>query len=88
MNNRPRNLHKRMPNGLKRLDLKIIPPKVKVLSPAAVGKDNVVSIITTPIYLEGIYSDSSVFCKLIAPSAFQPADKRWPDVEVQIMVGN
>jgi diadenylate cyclase len=78
----------KLPNGLKILDLKIIPPKVKVLSPAAVGKDNVASIITTPIYLEGIYSDSSVFCKLIAPSAFQPADKRWPDVEVQIKVGN
>jgi len=78
----------KLPNGLKILDLKIIPPKVNVLSPAAVGKDNVVSIITTPIYLEGIYSDSSVFCKLIAPSAFQPADKRWPDVEVQIKVGN
>ena len=78
----------KLPNGLKILDLKIIPPKVKVLSPAAVGKDNVVSIITTPIYLESIYSDTSVFCKIIAPSAFQPADKRWPDVEMQIKVGN
>jgi len=78
----------KLPNGLKILDLKIIPPKVQVLSPAAVGKEDVTSIITTPIYLEGIYTDSSVFCKLIAPSAFQPADKRWPDVEVQIKVGN
>jgi diadenylate cyclase len=78
----------KLPNGLKILDLKVIPPKVKVLSPAAVGKQQVASIITTPIYLEGIYSDANVFCKIIAPSAFQPAAKRWPDVEVQIKVGN
>lgn len=78
----------KLPDGLKILDLKVIPPKVKVLSPAAVGKQQVASIITTPIYLEGIYSDANVFCKIIAPSAFQPAEKRWPDVEVQIKVGN
>ncbi len=78
----------KLPDNLKILDLKIIPAKVKVLSPAAVGKDNAASIITTPIYLEGIYNDTSVFCKIIAPSAFQPAEKRWPDVEVQIKVGN
>jgi diadenylate cyclase len=78
----------KLPNGLKILDLKIVPAKVKVLSPAAVGKDNAAGIITTPIYLEGIYNNASVFCKIIAPSTFQPADKRWPDVEVQIKVGN
>jgi uncharacterized protein (TIGR00159 family) len=78
----------KLPSGLKILDLKIMPAKVKVLSPAAAGKDKAASIITTPIYLEGISSDASVFCKIIAPSAFQPADKRWPDVEVQIKVGN
>ena len=78
----------KLPDNLKILDLKIVPAKVKVLSPAAVGKDNAASIITTPIYLESIYNDTSVFCKIIAPSAFQPAEKRWPDVEVQIKIGN
>jgi len=78
----------KLPNGLKILDVKIIPAKVKVLSPAAAGKSSAASIITTPIYLQGIYSDASVFCKIIAPSAFQPVEKRWPDVEVQIKVGN
>jgi hypothetical protein len=46
------------------------------------------ALITTPIYLESIYSDTSVYCKIIARSTFQPAEKRWPDVEVQIKVGN
>jgi diadenylate cyclase len=78
----------KLPDNLKILDLKIIPAKIKVLSPAAADKDKVTSILTTPIYLESIYNDTSVFCKIIAPSAFQPAEKRWPDVEVQIKVGN
>jgi len=78
----------KLPNSLKILDLKIIPAKVKVLSPAAAGKDKGAGIITTPIYLESIYDDASVFCKIIAPPAFQPAEKRWPDVEVKIRVGN
>ena len=78
----------KLPLGLKILDLKIVPDKVKVLSPAAGGRDNAAAIITTPIYLESIYTDTSVFCKIISPSAFQPAEKRWPDVEVQIKVGN
>ena len=46
-----------------------------------------IDVITTPIYLEGIYNDTSLFCKIIAPPAVQPADKRWPDVEVVIKVG-
>jgi len=47
----------------------------------------VVSTITTPIYLESIYNDTKIFCKIIAPPAVQPTDKRWPDVEVVIKVG-
>ncbi|UCD77015.1 MAG: diadenylate cyclase [Desulfobacterales bacterium] len=77
----------KLPGGLKVLELKMVPERVKVLSPAAAGKDKVSSVITTPIYLESIYNDTSVFCKIIAPSAVQPVEKRWPDVEVQIKVG-
>jgi hypothetical protein len=48
---------------------------------------NTVSLITTPIYLESIYNNTNIFCKIIAPPAVQPVDKRWPDVEVVIKVG-
>jgi hypothetical protein len=46
-----------------------------------------VKVITTPIYLDSIYNDAKIFCKVIAPPAIQPANKQWPDVEVEIKVG-
>ena len=77
----------KLPGGLKITEIKMIPPKVKVLSPEANGKKKAIDVITTPIYLESIYNDTSLYCKIIAPPAVQPADKRWPDVEVVIKVG-
>jgi hypothetical protein len=41
-------------------------------------------VLTTPIYLESISTDSKLFCKVIARPSIQPAAKRWPDVEVFI----
>ncbi len=29
---------------------------------------------------------TTVFCKIIAPPAIQPVDKRWPDVQVTVEV--
>jgi hypothetical protein len=63
------------------------PKKVKVLSPAADKKSTPVNIITTPIYLESIKNDTIIYCKIVAPPAVQPIDKRWPDVEVSIVIG-
>jgi hypothetical protein len=55
--------------------------------PISAGKSQALNVITTPIYLESIYNDTNIYCKIIAPPAAQPADKRWPDVEVVIQVG-
>jgi uncharacterized protein (TIGR00159 family) len=77
----------KLPGKMKILQIKVIPNKVKVLSPAAHRKDNVFNVITTPIYLESIYNDTKIYCKIIAPPTVHPADKRWPDVEVVIKVG-
>ena len=78
----------KLPDSRKIQSMTIIPPKVKVFSPAESSKDKIVSLITTPIYLDGIYSSTSIFCKIIAPPAIQPVEKRWPDVEVVIKVSN
>ncbi|MBT8368649.1 MAG: DNA integrity scanning protein DisA nucleotide-binding domain protein [Deltaproteobacteria bacterium] len=43
--------------------------------------------VRLPVYLESIYNDTNIFCKIMAPPAVQPVDKRWPDVEVVIKVG-
>lgn len=76
----------KLPANRKIQSMEIIPPKVKVSSPAEKNKDQIVSLITTPIYLESIYSNTSIFCKIIAPPSIQPVEKRWPDVEVVITV--
>ena len=72
---------------MKILAIEVIPKKVKVLSPVAEGKNKVLNVITTPIYLESIYNDTKIYCKIIAPPTVQPTDRRWPDVEVLIKVG-
>jgi uncharacterized protein (TIGR00159 family) len=77
----------KLPVGLKIIKIEVIPQKVKVLSPKADGRPKAVDVITTPIYLESIYNDTSLYCKIIAPPAVQPTEKRWPDVEVVIKVG-
>jgi hypothetical protein len=77
----------KLPGGMKMISIEVVPARVKVLSPVSTGKSHAVSVITTPIYLESIYNDTNIFCKIIAPPTVQPADKRWPDVEVSIKVG-
>jgi len=76
----------KLPNNLKILSMEIIPARVKVLSPR-IGRQHIpINVITTPVYLESIAGDTSIFCKVIAPAAAQPANGSWPDVEVVIKV--
>jgi diadenylate cyclase len=77
----------KLPGGMKILSIAVVPEKVKVHSPVSAGKNKALNVITTPVYLESIYNDTNIFCKIIAPPAVQPVDKRWPDVEVIIKVG-
>ena len=76
----------KLPNGLKIRSIKVTPEKVKVLSPATQGEDKSISVTTTPIYLDSISNETRLYCKIVAPPAVQPLDKRWPDVEVIITV--
>jgi diadenylate cyclase len=73
-------------SGLTIRSIDVKPNKVKVISPSAAGDGNVISVTTTPIYLESITKDHKILCKIIAPQTIQPVDKRWPDVEVTISV--
>lgn len=77
----------KLPGGMRIISIEVVPEKVKVHSPVSAGKNKALNIITTPVYLESIYNDTNIFCKIIAPPAVQPVDKRWPDVEVIIKVG-
>jgi uncharacterized protein (TIGR00159 family) len=77
----------KLPGKMKILSIEVIPEKVTLRFPVKEGKKKVVSVITTPIYLESIYIDTKIYCKIIAPPTVQPLEKRWPDVEVEIKVG-
>ena len=77
----------KLPDGLKIRTVEVRPETVKVLSPASEGKGQTLTVSTTPIYLGSITEDTRLLCKIVAPPAVQPADKRWPDVEVTIAVG-
>jgi diadenylate cyclase len=74
----------KLPNGLKLQSAVVNPSTVKVLSPVDQNKPG--NVMTTPIYLENLKEDAVIYCKIIAPPALHPVDKRWPDVEVTITV--
>jgi hypothetical protein len=76
----------KLPGGLKIHSIELKPEKLRVFSPVTNVKTQAVSVITTPIYLESIYEDTKLFCKIIAPPTVHPAEKRWPDIEVTISV--
>ena len=75
-----------LPSGLTIGSVVVKPDKVKVISPSFDGNGNTVNVTTTPIYMESITKNRNILCKIIAPQTIQPADKRWPDVEVIISV--
>jgi diadenylate cyclase len=76
----------KLPPGLELVSIEVSPRKIKVLTPTSANRRGEISLITTPIYMEGIKEDTTIFCKIIGPSHIQPADKRWPDVQVEIRV--
>ena len=78
----------KLPGGRKIQSIELKPEKLKVFSPVTSGNAQAVNVMTTPIYLESIYEDTKLYCKIIAPPAVQPTEKRWPDIEVLITVKN
>ena len=77
----------KLPDGLKIRSLEVKPEKIKVFSPASDEMDKLISLTTTPIYLNNIYETTTIYCKIIALPAVQPKEKRWSDVVVRITVG-
>ncbi|MDH3721463.1 MAG: diadenylate cyclase [Desulfobacteraceae bacterium] len=77
----------KLPGGLKIRSLEVKPGKVKVFSPTSDEMDKLISLTTTPIYLNNIYENTTIYCKIVALPAVQPKEKRWPDVVVVITLG-
>ena len=77
----------KLPAGLKLTSMVVRPPKISVLAPEAGRGEPAPSVTTTPIYLDSIRESTKILCKIIAQPSVRPAEKRWPDVEVEINVG-
>ncbi|NLZ18164.1 MAG: hypothetical protein GX087_10610 [Desulfobulbaceae bacterium] len=76
----------KLPAGLKLKKVTLIPEGVEVVMPKTKNDRDSYKILTTPIYLDSITTDSRIFCGIIARPSIQPLAKRWPDVEVVIEV--
>ena len=74
----------KLPGNLKIKKITVTPDTVLVTVPVIREERNGDEVLTTPIYLESISTDSRLFCKVIARPSIQPVAKRWPDVEVFI----
>jgi uncharacterized protein (TIGR00159 family) len=74
----------KLPGNLKIKKITVSPETVLVTVPVTKEEKELDEVLTTPIYLESISTDSRLFCKVIARPSIQPVAKRWPDVEVFI----
>ncbi len=74
----------KLPGSLKIKKITVSPETVLVSIPVSKEGKAINEVLTTPIYLESIATDSKLFCKVIARPSIQPVAKRWPDVEVYI----
>lgn len=75
-----------LPAGLKMISVLSRPPTIHVLAPEADLGEAAPSVTTTPVYLDSIRESTKILCKIIAPPSVRPAQKRWPNVEVEIKV--
>ena len=75
----------KLPGNLKIKRITVTPETVLVTIPVTTKNERITEeVLTTPIYLESISTDSRLFVKVIARPSIQPVAKRWPDVEVFI----
>ncbi len=76
----------KLPGGLKLKKVSVSPETVLVTLPKVKKGQGAFKILTTPIYLDSISADSSIFCGVAARPAIQPVSKSWPNVEVRVEV--
>ena len=76
----------KLPGGLKLKKVSVSPETVLVTMPKVKKGQGAFKILTTPIYLDSISADSSIFCGVAARPAIQPVSKSWPNVEVRVEV--
>ena len=72
--------------SLRIVTVNINPAKIKARVRSDNSDNKNLVLMTTPIYLENIKASTTIYSKIVAPPRIQPADEKWPDVEVFIKV--
>lgn len=75
-----------LPPGWKLQSVTVKPASVRAITPVGAEASAEPSVTTSPIYLQGISASAVLYAKIVAPPSFQPVDRRWPDVEVHVVV--
>lgn len=75
-----------LPKGFSLVSIEVKPDNLSVFLPSENTDKKYKTITTTPIYLDNIRDATTLYCKIISPPAIQPIEKRWPDVEVIVIV--
>jgi diadenylate cyclase len=75
-----------LPNGLEIQSITTVPDKVEAFLPSGESGEASRTLTTTPVYLNNIQKDTTLFCKVVAPPTVQPVEKSWPDVTVLIKI--
>lgn len=75
-----------LPDGFKIDSLYIIPRSITVRAKVDTFQQDSVTLLTTPIFLETIKTNTRIACNLIAPAKIEPLSNRFPDVEVFITI--
>ncbi len=76
----------KFPEGVVLVSVRTKPEKITAFLPSEETGTLPKNLTTTPIYLDNIHQDTTLFCKIIAPPSIQPVEKRWPDVTVFVSV--
>ena len=76
----------KLPDGFVLKRVSVVPEQLEVLAPPLPSGSKPYTLATTPVYLNSIQGDGSIFCKVIAPPNIQPVSGAWQDVEVVIDV--
>ncbi|UCE07330.1 MAG: diadenylate cyclase [bacterium] len=75
-----------LPKGKKIRKIELKPETINVFAPIDSNEQGEIVLWTTPIYLENVKQDVTLFCKLIVASNIQALDRDLPDVEINISI--
>jgi diadenylate cyclase len=80
------NLVGKLARGLRIVSLQVSPRTIAALSSLGEESLGASAVTTTPIDLGALKGSTTVYAQVLAPPGLEPADKKWPQVAVRIVL--